>query len=460
MKRLQVWHHATHVGTLSINNEGRWRFAYDSAWTLFALSPYLPITGAVNDLAHQRTVEWFFDNLLPEGALRTALAKREALSEKDSWGLLSQYGKDTAGALSVLPDAISPNDKQEYTEIPQDQLAAMIDSSKAGTPLMGQGKRPRMSLPGAQEKIALRMDESGTFSMPEGTSPSTHILKPESINTNYPFCPANEWFCMSLAGQTGLKAPEVHVLSVGTHRVYVVKRFDRVLRASGEIFRLHQIDLCQALNVPPSKKYEDEGGLTAKDLFKVTTACRIPAAARSTSLQWIAFNYIIGNSDAHAKNLSLMMSGYKPEISPAYDLVCVDAYHQDRRLTMTIGGQIDAGWIEGCHWDALALENRIDPRAMRTVLARMIADVRKAQDTILQSESLLNAEKEWLREHVLPVIDQRVAFVETALAQPVCTAKTIQEKHGSVPDNILQTILEQSSAPGRSAFSASPQATH
>jgi serine/threonine-protein kinase HipA len=296
-----------------------------------------------------------------------------------------------------------------------------------------------MSLAGAQEKIALHLDEAGNFYLPEGIAPSTIILKPANTSKKYPFAPANEWFCMTLARLSGLKAPLANVLSIGPHRVYVVKRYDRDVSSAG-VRRLHQIDLCQAMNVPPRKKYEDEAGLSAKDLFSVAAQCRVPAVANSIAMRWLAFNYLIGNDDAHAKNISFLMATQKPEIAPAYDLLCVDAYHKVRRLTMGIGGQSQAGWVEGCHWDALALENRIDPRAMRTILAKLVAEVRKTKDVILASPVLEPAERAWLTVNVEPVLLERLAFIDTALAQPTCNARTILEKRDVIPEGILTRI--------------------
>lgn len=104
--RLLVWHHSTQVNTLTLSAEGRWSFKYAPDWKGFALSPHLPIEKSQDDLAHQRTVECLFDNLLPEGALRLALAKRQGVQEKDSWPLLSFFDHDTAGALSILPEGV------------------------------------------------------------------------------------------------------------------------------------------------------------------------------------------------------------------------------------------------------------------------------------------------------------------------------------------------------------------
>lgn len=437
---LQVWCQDARVGTLSLNDEGRWSFAYDAAWRKFALSPHLPIVAVrADDLVHQRTVEWFFDNLLPEGMLRTRLEKNQALKKGDSWGLLTWYGKDTAGALSVLSDGVAPTAKQKFASLSQDTLIHMIDEASAGNPLMGQDGNPHMSLAGAQDKIGLHR-QSNLFLIPEGSTPSTCILKPENVNRAYPFCPSNEWLCMSLAKQSGLIVPDVDLISVGSHRAYVVQRYDRKILDGGYVQRIHQIDLCQAQNVPASKKYEDEGGLTAADLFEVATKCQAPAFANRAAMQWLVFNYLIGNSDAHAKNVSLLISGSKPVVAPAYDLLCVDAYHRQNHLAMAIGGESKATWIEGCHWDALALENGLDPRAMRMILTTVTTNLEKVLKSLLQSALLLPIEQEWLYENVVPLLMERISLIKDALKSKVENAITIQDQNKKIPGEILEKI--------------------
>lgn len=444
--KLQVWNHSNHVGTLSTNDNGRWCLSYDLTWHGFALSPHIPVGENANDIVHQRNVEWFFDNLLPEGPIREALAKREFIHKEDSWGMLARYGQDTAGALTILADGITPAVQQEYTPLSINSLAEMIDQSKAGVPLMTQGKRPHMSLAGAQEKIALHIDPVGNYFMPEGPTPSMYILKPENVNNDYPFCPVNEWFCMTLANMVGLNAPSVDIVSVESHRVYIVQRYDRKLENGFGVRRLHQIDLCQARNASPKFKYEDQAGLSAKDLFAVTANCLVPVIANNAAMSWMVFNYIIGNGDAHAKNISFLMMSKRPEVAPVYDLLCVDAYHRNYHLSMGIGGQLKAGWVEGCNWDALALENSLDPRAMRLILAKISVSVKKNMDAILSSEKLLPSEKEWLIDNVKPVIDERLSFVQEALSQQVCNAITIHNYKDVVPSEILDDITNLTSA--------------
>jgi serine/threonine-protein kinase HipA len=407
------------VGVLHVSDEGRWVFTYDMDWTAFPLSLHLPIGETRQDLAHIRTVERFFDNQLPEGTLRQSLAKRERLNEKDVWGILTRFGQDMAGALTVLPELDLPSSEQQFLPLADTELAAMIAKAREGIPLMAQQNPPRMSLAGAQEKLALHIKEDGSFWMPVGSTPSTHILKPENANPNYPFCPANEWYCMSLAQRIGLPVPNVFLRDISGERVYIVERYDRKTQFSGQIQRLHQIDLCQARNVPPSKKYEDEAGLSAEDLFSVVRQCTIPAAAQRAAMNWIGFNYLIGNSDAHAKNIAFLMKSKKPEVAPFYDMLCVEAYHKNHHLSMSIGGQSQAGWVEGDHWDAFALMCGLPQRALRTALENLKQKITIHFREVLENDVLLTTEREWLNQHVLPVITQRLEFLSAALMTPI-----------------------------------------
>lgn len=160
-------------------------------------------------------------------------------------------------------------------------------------------------------KAGLRIAANGDLFLPEGTAASTHIVKPENASADFPFCPANEFFCMRLAAELKVPVPSVDLLHL-PEPLYVIDRFDResvnVISQDKVIRRLHQIDLCQALGVSPSKKYESEGGLGLHHLFEVIRSDFIdrPVVAANAVVQWVAFNYLVGNLDAHAKNIAFL----------------------------------------------------------------------------------------------------------------------------------------------------------
>ena len=405
------------VGTLEIEN-GRWTFSYATEWKGYALSPRFPIaTQKFEDTADARSVEWFFENLLPEGRLRDLIASRDRIDPRDTWALLIRHGQDTAGALSLIPEGFDRVTEDLLVPLAREALQEKIEESRArNLPLMASWEEIRMSLAGAQEKLGLRIDASGMMFLPEGSAPSTHIVKPENASADFPHCPANEFFCMRLAHELKVQVPAVGLLHL-PEPLYVIERFDRVPLAGGIFGRLHQIDLCQALGVAPSKKYESEGGLGLHHLFGVLRGSFIdrPIVAANAVVQWVAFNYLIGNLDAHAKNIAFLMRGQKSAVAPFYDMLCVEAYLPRQTMSMAVAGENKPGWVEGPHWDAMAYEAGVAPRLVRGILSRMSADLPEAISRIIGDERLLPVERDFLREKVLPVIEERRGFVADAI---------------------------------------------
>ena len=421
MSRLRVLANGDLVGFLGVA-EGRWSFDYDAGWNAYALSPSFPLwTRTFHDSADIRRVEWFFENLLPEGRLRELIASRDRIDPEDTWALLLRHGQDTAGALSLLPEAMDTSGVQEkLLPLSRDALQEKIQESRLrNLPLMASWDDIRMSLAGAQEKLGLRIDAHGSMFLPEGTAASTHIVKPENASADFPFCPANEFFCMRLAAELKVPVPNVNLLHL-PEPLYVIERFDReqgMAETEMTVRRLHQIDLCQALGVSPSKKYESEGGLGLQHLFELVRSTFIdrPIVATNAILQWVAFNYLVGNLDAHAKNIAFLMRGQKAAVAPFYDMLCVEAYLPRATMSMAIAGENKPGWIEGVHWDAMALEAGAAPRLVRGILSRMNAELPDAISRVIGDERLTVEERDFIRGKVLPVIEERCQFLADAL---------------------------------------------
>ena len=424
MSTLTVLANGARVGTVEIDN-GHWSFCYTAEWNDYALSPNFPIvTQKFEDTANTKPVEWFFENLLPEGRLRDLIAFRDRIDPRDTWALLIRHGQDTAGALSLMPAGFDATINETLVPLPREALQEKIEASRArNLPLMASWDDIRMSLAGAQEKLGLRIDANGALFLPEGSAPSTHIVKPENASADFPHCPANEFFCMRLAHALKVPVPAVNLVHL-PEPLYVIERFDRVpLEKSAQkntgsaIGRIHQIDLCQALGVAPSKKYESEGGLGLHHLFGVLRGSFIerPIVAANAVVQWIAFNYLIGNLDAHAKNIAFLMRGQKAVVAPFYDMLCVEAYLPRQTMSMSIAGENKPGWVEGLHWDAMAYEAGVAPRLVRSILSRMSTELPEAISGIIGDERLLPNERDFLRAKVLPVIEERLGFVAEAI---------------------------------------------
>jgi serine/threonine-protein kinase HipA len=310
------------VGTLQ-EVDGLWSFRYAADWLdnpqSFALSPQLPLTTAtLLDGASKRPVQWYFDNLLPEEGQRVLLAGDAKLDTADAFGLLAWYGAESAGSVTLLPTDAAPQAAEPLHPLPDHELQARIRRLPKA-PLTHAAIK-RMSLAGAQHKLAVVLQDGSLFE-PAGATPSTHILKPDHPDEDYPHSVINEWFVMRLAKRLGLDVPSVHRRYVPSP-IYLIDRFDRIPGAQGWQ-RRHVIDGCQLLGLDRSFKYS-QGNM--ETMAALANACRSPAVARSRLFAWLVFNVLVGNSDAHLKNLSFLVSHEGVQLAPFYDLLSVATY--------------------------------------------------------------------------------------------------------------------------------------
>jgi serine/threonine-protein kinase HipA len=300
----------------------------------------------------------FFENLLPEDEYRRLVAAGLRLSPTNTAGLLGAIGGECAGAVSVWPPEVSPAAAPRYRDLTDDELRAMF--AVPGDDALVQAQREgRLSLAGAQAKLTLRRTPD-RWQLPLGGAPATHILKRTRIAV--PYLVENEFLCMRLARAVSLPVPDVRLLDLGIP-VLVVQRFDRV-EQGGAIARRHQEDFCQATGTLPQQKYEAEGGpslAAAADVLRRHSA--LPIADLQLLVRWVAFNYLIGNEDAHGKNLALLYTSDGLRLAPFYDLVSTAVYKGlSRKAAMAIGGERRLARIQRRHWERLAqtLEVRVE----------------------------------------------------------------------------------------------------
>jgi serine/threonine-protein kinase HipA len=257
IRRLQVLVNNELVGILREEND-LWQFGYAEEWREsalgFDLSPSLSReTQHHADGATNRPVQWYFDNLLPEEALRAVIAKDAGLSAEDGFGLLAYFGAESAGSLVLRdPDDDAPAQEGVRPLSLQALNARILNLPNAS---LTKDAPKRMSLAGAQHKMLVILDGAELYE-PLPATPSTHILKPNHQGGDYPASVMNEYFTMRLAKAVGLDVPAVHRYYV-PQPVYLVDRFDRILpnnpggglaRQAGEVQRRHVIDTCQLLN--------------------------------------------------------------------------------------------------------------------------------------------------------------------------------------------------------------------
>jgi len=204
------------------------------------------------------------------------------------------------------------------------------------TPLIKADDKLRLSLAGAQEKLALAKI-NGEWYLPLNGAPSTHILKPTRTGSLSSLA-INEYICMKLAKSFGLPVPEVDLLKIAGKDVFVIERYDRI-NDGNFIQRLHQEDFCQALGIMSTSKYQNDGGPGIADIFNtITKVCTVPVLESQKFLRYVIFNYLIGNCDSHGKNYSLLYKNYRVELSPLYDVVSTVIYPGlTEKLSMKIG---------------------------------------------------------------------------------------------------------------------------
>jgi serine/threonine-protein kinase HipA len=320
-RQLHAWIDDRQVGRLEDDN-GVWHFEYTPEWrasdTGFPLCPLLPLNGEpLRDGSSQRPVQWYFDNLLPEEGQRQLLAQDARLDAADAFALLAYYGAESAGSLTLLEEGVRlpPGELRELSDA---ALSERIDTMPR-LPLTHAAHK-RMSLAGAQHKLAVVLREERLFE-PVGAQASSHILKPDHPDAAFAHSVINEWFVMRLAGRLGLSVPAVERRYV-PQPVYLIQRFDRQQGEQGWQ-RLHSIDACQMLGLDRHFKYQAG---SVERLAQLASLCRAPATVRSGLFGWLVFNVLVGNTDAHLKNISFLVSPQGIRLAPFYDLVCTAVY--------------------------------------------------------------------------------------------------------------------------------------
>ena len=393
-------------------DRGGFTFAYGRAWLesdlFLPLSVTMPPT---TDTFPDEVARPFFENLLPEGEIRAAIARLRQISERNTFGLLGEIGGDCAGAISLWPQGEKPARHKGYTELTDARLAEVL-TDMARRPLLVVDDGLRLSLAGAQNKLPVHYDGK-KLSLPRGNQPSSHILKPGA--QGFGQMPANEHFCMRLAAAIGLPVPDSTILRK-PEALYLVDRYDRVRSPDGTLSRIHQIDFCQALSLPSQRKYEHEGGPSLEACFEVITRYSArPARDRFHLMTWVIFNFLVGNADAHAKNLSLLITHEGVMLAPFYDLVSTAVYRElTDKLSLKIGGENRPEWVRKRHWEKLAEISGANPRIVRRQLDQLPSTIAgMARDTA--GRLGLNPTEVATVDRILSVITERAARLRGTL---------------------------------------------
>lgn len=383
MNGIPIYYGDTPVGALSRTEEEAYCLDYDAEWQQkgFPVSQLLPVDEAHHEGAK---VEYYVENLLPEGELRKALSTKFGISNNNYYDLVLAIGKDCAGAFSIGV----PQSSGDYVPLTLDELQRELQHLRAYH-LPGEQEGRSYSLAGAQDKEVL-FEEKGVFHLPLHGAASNCIVKTPGRHKG---SVENELFCMKLAKAVGLEVSEVEYLALPDIPSLKITRYDRKGKGRA-ITRVPQEDFCQLSALPSSRKYEKEGGPSFADCAKlIRRYSNVPARDLLRLVDWAGFNMAIGNMDAHAKNLSLFLDndGVK-RLAPFYDLISTRFYPPEivnGDLAMRIGGRFNPERVGSRQWKAFAEEIGFSPdlvaKRLRALWVRIIAAL---PDTLQETQGI------------------------------------------------------------------------
>ncbi len=398
-----------------------WSFQYSLNWLAhiqnYPLFPHIPLQGnAQKDGSTHRYIQWFFDNLLPEEGARALLAKDININSADSFGILSITGAESAGAITLVTDEqswVQAINNGSVIELTTEELNTRINNLP-NLPLNNKESK-RMSIAGAQHKMLIVMDNDAMYE-PNGAMPSIHILKPlHTLPDVYWQSVRYEWFVMSLAKKLELNTPDVQVCYF-PKPAYIIERFDRK-GSYPKQSRLHALDGCQLLGLSKSAKYSQS---TVAQLRAFSEKVRAKGQAKITIFRWVIFNALIGNTDAHLKNLTCLFDENGMALSPMYDLLSTAIYekeglHLNAELSQPIGNATTLAVLTREDIFAFAKEFDLNIKIAQRILDALLENIEKEADNLILSVEEIKdipyklAELRMLREIRYKIIVEMVA---------------------------------------------------
>ena len=351
---LNVFINGRLVGVLRRASNSAVDFRYDPKW--LAWGPTFPISLSLplrEDRYVGSPVTNVFDNLLPDDeAIRRRVAERVGAEGTDAYSMLTALGHDCVGALQFLPDGIDPGPAGgvEGKPINDAQITSMLQNLTSAPLGMSKDEDFRISIAGAQEKTAL-LKRRNKWYKPVGTTATTHIFKPQigrlPNGIDLSNSVENEYLCLKLLSALGVPTANVEIDDFGPRRTLIVERFDRRWTSDRRLLRLPQEDCLQALSIPPTRKYQSDGGPGVSEIFQLLKGSDIPDDNLATFMRANIIFWLIGATDGHAKNFSIFLNpGGRFRMTPLYDVLSaqpsLDANQIQRKnfkLAMSIGNK-------------------------------------------------------------------------------------------------------------------------
>jgi len=382
------------TGRVVRDPRGRLSFTYDESWRhsrdAYPLSLSMPLALATHG---QARVEAFLWGLLPdsEGTIER-WAAQSGVSPRNVFGLIRAKGEDCAGAVQfVTPERLDlflGPDSGEVQWLDESAIAERLQMLRRDhSAWRTQTDTGQFSLAGAQPKTAFLFDK-GRWGVPSGRLPTTHILKPPTSDLAGRI--ENEHFCLELARLLGLPVIDSNIAHFQDETAIVIRRYDRV--QTGDTWRrVHQEDLCQALGLFPTKKYQNDGGPSISRIVELLrTNSSNPEEDVRTFIDAVAYSWLIAGTDAHAKNYALLIgAGGQVRLAPLYDLMSALSYPDSLdlhrvKLAMKVGGEYRLRYIGLNHWRKAAAGIRLEPDALLRRLDDFAAQLPDYASTVRQ----------------------------------------------------------------------------
>ncbi len=410
------------LGTLT-DTSGRLTLTYDEAYRSDAgstpLSLSMPLRGTSYGDSVVRPFVW---GLLPDNEqVIERWARSYHVSPGNPYALLSHVGADCAGAAQFTPldqAAALLERRGNVAWIDDDEIALRLRRLRRDPTAWHASRSGQFSLAGAQAKTALYRDPDGNrWGDPSGATPTTHIIKPAIAGLDDH--DLNEHICLTAASALGLPAANSTITRFASERAIVVERYDRLTHPDGTILRVHQEDMCQALGLPPTAKYQSEGGPSPEQLVAVLRDHGSDSDAQRF-LDALAFNWIVAGTDAHAKNFSVLLSGDQVRMAPLYDIASAlpydGMYMPKLKLAMRIGGQYTISRIERRHWTRFAEAAGFDPDAAVRRVTEIAERIPDAFATVTATAPVRDLDSP-LPHRLLDAVAAQASLARAALAR-------------------------------------------
>jgi serine/threonine-protein kinase HipA len=391
------------AGLLTRMPGGRLQFTYSEEYAARANATPLSLSMPLTQRSHADHVvtPWLWGLLPDDPSVLARWARHFDLSSAAPFTLLgTPIGRDCPGAVRFAPPAQLDRVLQatgRVTWLVDDDVAQLLGELRRDTTSwLGAGFTGQFSLAGAQAKTALLYQE-GRWGIPSGSTPTTHILKPAI--SGLAEHDLNEHLCLDAARRVGLRTVTSRIARFGDQSAIVVTRYDRYPDGGG-FGRIHQEDLCQAMGIPPTRKYQNEGGPGPRDVAELFQRAMPPRDAGHAVRQFadaLIWNWVIAGTDAHAKNYSLLLRHGEVFLAPLYDIASALPYgdHEKKlRLAMKIGGEYQLNPHRN-RWPAAAVDLGLSSgevvdraRELATRAGDAFADAAKEPDVAMLGSDL------------------------------------------------------------------------